>query len=149
MRAVVQRCSRAEVRVAGHVLGRIAVGFVVLLGAGEGDSDDDLAYVVEKIATLRVFADAEGKMNLALTDVGGAVLLISQFTLYGDCRKGRRPSFVHALEPGAARAYYLRCAEALTARGIPVETGEFGAMMDVDLVNDGPVTLLIDSRKTF
>ena len=149
MRAVVQRCSRAEVRVSGRVLGRIGVGFVVLLGAGEGDSEGDLAYVVEKIATLRVFADGEGKMNRSLGDVGGAVLLISQFTLYGDCRKGRRPSFAHALEPGAAAALYVRCAEALSARGIPVETGEFGAMMDVDLVNDGPVTLLIDSRKTF
>ena len=149
MRAVIQRCSRAQVRVGGRVLGQVGTGFVVLLGAGQGDTGEDLAYVVEKIATLRVFADAEGKMNLALSDVGGAVLLISQFTLHGDCRKGRRPSFVHALEPVAAKALYLGCAEALRARGIPVETGEFGAMMEVDLVNDGPVTLLVDSKKVF
>ncbi len=149
MRAVVQRCSRAEVRVSGRVLGKVGRGFVVLLGAGAGDTDDDLSYVVDKIATLRVFSDADGKMNLALPDVGGAVLLISQFTLYGDCRKGRRPSFVHALEPAAAKAFYLRCADALGLRGIPVELGEFGADMEVDLVNDGPVTLLIDSRKAF
>lgn len=149
MRAVVQRVSRAEVRVGGEVIGRVGRGFLVLLGAAEGDTGEDVAYLADKIAGLRVFADPEGKMNLALADVGGAVLVVSQFTLLGDCRKGRRPSFVHALAPEAASALYEQLVADLRGRGIVVATGSFGAMMEVELVNDGPVTLLVDSRKTF
>jgi D-tyrosyl-tRNA(Tyr) deacylase len=149
MRAVVQRVSRAAVRVDDAVIGSIERGFLVLLGAEAGDTDADLEYLVEKVVGLRVFADAEGKMNLALADVAGGVLVVSQFTLLGDCRKGRRPSFVHALEPAQARAYYERFAAAIAARGRRGATGSVGAHMAVELVNDGPVTLLLDSKKAF
>ena len=149
MRAVVQRVSRAEVRVDGAVVGRIGRGLVVLLGAGAGDGEPDVAWMADKIAGLRVFPDEQGQMNRALSDVGGAVLVVSQFTLYGDCRKGRRPSFVDALPPGPAEALYDAFVARLRAAGVPVETGRFRARMDVELVNDGPVTLLLDSRKTF
>lgn len=149
MRAVVQRVSRASVTVQGQVTGRIDRGFVVLLAAGQGDTEADLSYMVEKIARLRVFPDDAGKMNLDLLTVGGAILAISQFTLYGDCRKGRRPSFVHALEPGEATRLFDGYVEATRALGLTVETGVFGAHMDVELLNDGPVTLLIDSKKGF
>lgn len=149
MRAVVQRVSRAEVRVAGEVVGRIGRGFVVLVGAGTGDGDPDADWLADKVAGLRVFADDEGQMNRALADVGGAVLAVSQFTLYGDCRKGRRPSFIDALPPAPAEALYDRFVARLRAAAVPVETGRFRAMMEVDLVNDGPVTLLLDSRKQF
>jgi D-tyrosyl-tRNA(Tyr) deacylase len=149
MRAVVQRVSRAEVRVEGATIGRIARGFCVLLGAADDDGDDDVAWMAEKIAGLRVFADDNGQMNLALAEVGGAVLVISQFTLYGDCRKGRRPSFVKAARPELAEPLYEKLVAALRAGGLPVETGRFRAMMDVELVNDGPVTLLLDSKRTF
>jgi D-aminoacyl-tRNA deacylase len=148
VRAVVQRVSRAEVRVEGEVTGRIGRGLVVLLAAGSDDNHDDLAYTVDKVVNLRIFPDAQGNMNLALSDVGGALLVVSQFTLYGDCRKGRRPSFVQAMAPGPAEQMYEQFVAA-ARRLAPVETGRFRAMMDVELVNDGPVTLLIDSKKAF
>jgi D-aminoacyl-tRNA deacylase len=149
MRAVVQRVSQAAVSVAGEVQGRIDRGLLVLLAAGEGDTPTDLDYLVRKVTGLRIFEDDEGKMNRAVADVGGGLLVVSQFTLYGDCRKGRRPSFVHSMEPGAAdqmvQDFVARCREL----GVPTETGVFGAHMEVTLTNDGPVTLLLDSTKTF
>lgn len=148
MRAVVQRVSRADVTVAGEVTGAIGKGFMVLLGVGEGDTPRDADYVADKIANLRVFEDADGKMNLSLADVGGGVLLISQFTLYGDTRHGRRPSFIRAARPEAAVPLYERVKDALLGMGIVVQTGVFQTHMDVSLVNDGPVTLMIDSEKT-
>lgn len=148
MRAVVQRVSRADVTVAGEVTGAIGKGFMVLLGVGEGDTPRDADYVADKIANLRVFEDADGKMNLSLADVGGGVLLISQFTLYGDTRHGRRPSFIRAARPEAAVPLYERVKDALLGMGIMVQTGVFQTHMDVSLVNDGPVTLMIDSEKT-
>jgi D-tyrosyl-tRNA(Tyr) deacylase len=149
MRAVIQRVSRARVTVEGQTVGAIERGFLVLLGVGQGDTAADAEYLAEKTAGLRVFADAEGKMNLALADAGGAVLVVSQFTLYGDCRKGRRPSFDEAAAPELANSLYHKYAEALRTRGLHVETGTFQAMMDVELVNDGPVTLLLDSGRLF
>jgi len=149
VRAVVQRVSRAEVRVEGTVTGRIARGFMVLLGAADDDGDEDVAWMAEKIAGLRVFADENGQMNKALAEVGGAVLVVSQFTLLGDCRKGRRPSFVKAARPELAEPLYQKLVAQLRAGGLPVETGKFRAMMDVELVNDGPVTLLLDSKRVF
>ena len=149
MRAVVQRVSRAQVRVEGQVVGDIGQGLLVLLGAGHGDGPDDADYLVEKLVGLRVFADEHGKMNLPVKDVGGAMLVVSQFTLYGDTRKGRRPSFVGALEPEAARALVDRFARGCAEAGIRVATGRFGADMDVEMVNHGPVTLLLDSRRAF
>jgi D-tyrosyl-tRNA(Tyr) deacylase len=150
MRAVVQRCRRGSVTVAGEVVGAIDHGLVVLLGAGRGDTESDVAYVVDKLANLRIFPDDDGKMNRSVLDVAGGVLLISQFTLYGDTRKGRRPAFVDALEPGPAEALYERAVAAVRAAGVVrVATGVFRADMQVELVNDGPVTILIDSRKQF
>ena len=145
MRAVVQRVSRAEVRVAGAVTGRIGRGLVVLLGVGRDDSEAEAAWMLDKIAGLRIFADDAGKMNLSLEDIGGGLLVVSQFTLYGDTRKGRRPSFIDAAPPELASALYDRFVEIAKARGLEVGTGVFQAMMDVDLVNDGPVTLIIES----
>jgi len=146
VRVVLQRVSRAEVRVDGRVTGRIGAGLVVLAGFAPGDADATLEWMAEKILTLRVFGDAQGKMNLALDDVGGALLVVSQFTLYGDAHKGRRPSFVNAAPPEAAIPLYQRFVALLRERsgGIRVETGEFGAMMEVELVNDGPVTLILE-----
>ena len=144
MRAVVQRVSRAAVRVDGETVGAIGRGFVVLAGFAPADDESALAWMAEKLAGLRVFGDAEGKMNLGLADVGGAMLVVSQFTLYGDASKGRRPSFVGAAPPGPAEALYDRFVGLLRERGVRVETGRFGAMMDVELVNDGPVTLLLE-----
>ena len=149
MRAVVQRVSEASVEVEGAVVGATGPGFLVLLGVEEGDTPADADYLAEKIAGLRVFNDADGKMNLSLGDTGGGVLLISQFTLHGDCRRGKRPSFITAARPETAIPLYERAAEQLRARGVPVATGVFGAHMAVRLVNDGPVTLLLDSRKGF
>jgi D-aminoacyl-tRNA deacylase len=150
MRAVVQRARRASVQVDGQTVGSIEHGLVVLLGAGAGDGANDLAYIVDKVAHLRIFKDDAGKMNLSVKDVGGGVLLISQFTLYGDARQGRRPAFTGALEPVAARALCDQARDGLRAAGVArVETGEFGADMQVELVNDGPVTILLDSRKLF
>ena len=146
MRVVLQRVSRAEVRVGGRVTGAIGAGFVVLAGFAPTDTDETLAWMAEKIVGLRVFADADGKMNRSLADVGGGLLVVSQFTLYGDARKGRRPSFTDAAPPEAAVPLYERFVALLRERagGLPVATGEFGAMMEVELVNDGPVTLLLE-----
>jgi len=150
MRAVVQRVSRASVTVGGRITGEISLGLLVLLGAGAGDGANDLAYLVDKITNLRIFADDAGKMNRSVLDVGGGVLVVSQFTLYGDARQGRRPAFTGALEPVAARALYEQSLVAIRAAGVArVEAGEFGADMKVDLSNDGPVTILLDSRKLF
>jgi D-tyrosyl-tRNA(Tyr) deacylase len=150
MRAVVQRVSRAEVRVDGEVLGKIGEGLCVLLGAGKGDGADDVASLVDKVVNLRIFEDADGKMNRSLLDVAGGLLVVSQFTLYVDARKGRRPSFVDALEPEPANALYESFVSSCRAAGVShVATGRFRAMMEVDLVNWGPVTILLDSKKTF
>jgi len=150
MRAVVQRVSRASVTVEGRVTGAIDAGLLVFLGAGAGDGANDLAYLVDKIANLRIFPDDVGKMNRSVLDTAGGVLVVSQFTLYGDARQGRRPAFTGALEPIAARALYDQALVALRAAGVArVEAGEFGASMQVELLNDGPVTILLDSRKLF
>ena len=133
----------------GESVGRIGRGLLILLGAGVGDGEVDAAYLADKVAGLRIFPGGDGQMNLALADVGGAVLVVSQFTLNGDCRKGRRPAFVDALGAGPAEALYQSFVARLRASGLAVETGRFRAMMDVELVNDGPVTLLLDSRKQF
>lgn len=145
MRAVIQRVSRARVTVEGLVTGTIERGLLVLLGVGRGDTAADADYLADKTAGLRVFADAEGKMNRSITDIGGALLVVSQFTLYGDCRKGRRPSFDQAAPPDLARALYEHYVEVLRSLGLPVQTGIFQAMMQVELVNDGPVTLVVES----
>ena len=149
MRAVVQRVSRAKVTVAGEIAGEIGPGFLVLLGVAEGDTTEDARYLAQKIAGLRVFEDAEGKMNLSLADVGGEMLVVSQFTLLGDCRKGRRPSFVAAARPEQADDLYHQFVAAVKEQGLGVGTGRFQQHMDVELVNDGPVTLLLDSGKAF
>lgn len=149
MRAVIQRVKRAEVRVDGAVVGRVGLGFVVLLGVGKNDTAAAAEDLAAKTVGLRVFEDGEGKMNLSLLEVGGQVLCVSQFTLYGDCRKGRRPSFDQAAGPDQALALYESYVNILRNRGIPTETGRFRAMMEVELVNDGPVTLLLDSARTF
>ncbi|MEZ6124117.1 MAG: D-aminoacyl-tRNA deacylase [Planctomycetaceae bacterium] len=149
MRAVVQRVSCASVTVNEQIVGQIRKGFLVLLGVAAEDTQEDAIWMSGKIADLRVFEDSEGRMNIGLSDVGGAVLLVSQFTLLGDCRTGKRPSFIAAARPDSARQLYASVAAELKGRGIPVETGTFQAHMDVRLTNDGPVTLLLDSRKTF
>jgi D-aminoacyl-tRNA deacylase len=149
MRAVVQRVSRAEVRVADEVVGRIERGLCVLVGAASDDGEDDARALVDKIAGLRIFPDEAGQMNRALGEVGGGLLLISQFTLLGDARKGRRPSFIDALAPGPAEALYDRVVALARHTGLPVATGRFRADMQVELVNDGPVTILIDTKKRF
>ena len=149
MRAVIQRVSEASVTVDQVVSGRIQRGFLVLVGVADDDEEKDALWIAEKIAGLRVFEDSDEKMNLSLADVQGAVLLVSQFTLFGDCRKGRRPSFVEAARPEKARAIYEKLAENLRQLGLVVETGVFQAHMEVRLLNDGPVTLLLDSRKLF
>ena len=141
---MLQRVSRAAVRVGGNTVGAIGRGFLVLAGFAPGDSEAALAWMAEKIAGLRIFTDREGKMNLPLADVGGAVLVISQFTLYGDVAKGRRPSFTDAAPPEIAEGLYRRFVELLRQGHLPVETGTFGAVMEVELVNDGPVTLVIE-----
>jgi D-tyrosyl-tRNA(Tyr) deacylase len=137
------------VRVDGEVAGRIARGFLVLLGVGKEDTETDADYLVEKICGLRVFEDGEGKMNVSLEDVGGALLVISQFTLYGDVRKGRRPSFDAAAPPGKAKALYEYFLQKTKERGVRVESGVFQASMSVELINEGPVTILCDSKRTF
>ena len=146
MRVLLQRVSRAEVRVHDRVTGRIARGYLLLVGITHDDTEGRAVKLAEKVAGLRLFPDADGKMNLALADVGGAVLVVSQFTLYGDARKGRRPSFTDAARPEVAVPLYERVITLLRGHGIPVETGEFGADMQVDLLNDGPVTLMLDSE---
>jgi D-aminoacyl-tRNA deacylase len=150
MRAVVQRVTHASVTVEGRRVGAIDAGLLVLLGAGHGDGADDLAYLVDKIVNLRIFADEAGKMNRSVLDLGGGVLVVSQFTLYGDARRGRRPAFTDAMEPVAARALYEQSLEALRRAGVGrVEAGVFAADMKVELLNDGPVTILLDSKKGF
>ena len=149
MRAVVQRVTSAKVTVDDRVTGEIGAGLLVLLGVEQGDSPSDLQYITAKIRDLRIFADEAGKMNLSVLDTRGAVLVVSQFTLSGDARNGRRPSFATAAPPQIARALYEAVVRELRASGLRVETGEFQAMMQVALVNDGPVTILLDSRKTF
>ena len=147
MRAVVQRVSRGAVRVDGAATGEVGRGLVVLLGVAAGDGDEDARWMADKVAQLRIFEDAEGKMNRSVEDVGGGVLVVSQFTLLGDARKGNRPSFVEAAPPEAANALYEKVCARLRERGLPVGTGLFRAHMDVELVNDGPVTILLDSRR--
>jgi len=149
VRAVVQRVARASVRVDGRRVGEIGRGLLVLVGVGRDDGPSDADYVAGKVAALRIFDDGQGKLNRAVGEAGGAVLLVSQFTLYGDCRKGRRPSFDAAAPPEAARGLYEDVARRLRAHGLRVETGEFQALMQVELVNDGPVTVLLDSRRGF
>ena len=149
MRAVIQRVSRARVTVNGEVTGEIGPGFLVLLGVSNRDGEKDADYLVEKTLNLRVFEDAEGKMNLSLLDTGGGLLVVSQFTLYGDTRRGRRPSFIDAAAPDEANRLYEYFVDECRKRVEKVETGRFQAMMDVELVNDGPVTILIDSGKLF
>jgi D-tyrosyl-tRNA(Tyr) deacylase len=143
--AVVQRVSRATVRVDSRVTGEIGAGLLVLLGVRHGDGEADAGWLAAKIASLRIFPDAEGKMNRGLDEAGGAMLVVSQFTLLGDCVKGRRPSFTHAAPPAEANRLYERFCAAARELGVRVETGVFQAMMEVELVNDGPVTLLVDS----
>lgn len=149
MRAVVQRVTQACCRVEGRTTGEIGLGLVVLLGVGRNDTVQDAAYLAEKTATLRIFADEQGKMNRSLLDVGGAALVISQFTLYGDARGQRRPSFVQAAPPEEGRRLYEEYVRALRELGVRVETGVFQAHMQVELTNDGPVTILLDSEKNF
>jgi D-tyrosyl-tRNA(Tyr) deacylase len=149
VRAVVQRVSRAEVRVDGQVTGSVGRGLLVLLGVARDDAEADARGLAEKVAALRVFEDPSGKMNLAVAEVGGGVLVVSQFTLLGDARKGNRPSFVDAAPPDAANALYQLFCGVLRSRGLAVGTGVFRAHMDVELTNDGPVTLLLDSRRLF
>jgi len=149
MRAVVQRVARAEVRVGDRVTGTIAGGLLVLVGAHRDDSDRDVRWLSDKLVNLRVFEDSEGQMNRSLLDTGGEMLIVSQFTLLGDCRKGRRPSWSSAAPPELAKSLYLQLVEQVGRHGIRTATGEFQAMMDVSLVNNGPVTLLLDSQKHF
>jgi D-tyrosyl-tRNA(Tyr) deacylase len=149
MRAVVQRVSRASVTVDEGVVGQIGRGLVVLLGVEQDDAEADAHLLADKVVQLRIFDDAEGKMNLALLDIAGAALVVSQFTLLGDCRKGRRPSFLQAAAPELAERLYEAFVAAVAVQGIHVATGKFRATMQVELVNDGPVTLLLDSRKRF
>jgi len=144
MRVLLQRVSRAEVRVGARVTGRIDRGYLLFIGLTHTDEESALTWMADKVVGLRLFADADDKMNLALADVGGALLVVSQFTLYGDAVKGRRPSFVDAARPDVAIPLYERFVALLRERGVSVETGEFGAMMDVELVNDGPVTLWLE-----
>ncbi len=146
MRVVVQRCLRAEVAVSGKVTARIGQGLVLLVGVTHGDSEEDAAYLADKIAHLRIFEDGDGKMNRSLLETGGEVLSVSQFTLYGDCRKGRRPNFMAAAKPEQAEPLYEKLNDGLRRQGLAVQTGVFGAMMDVGLVNWGPVTLILESR---
>jgi len=148
VRAVVQRVSSASVSVDGKEVAAIGGGFLVLLGVAAEDGPEDADYIARKVADLRVFRDDEGKMNRSLRDVGGSVLVISQFTLYGDCRKGRRPSYTAAAPPELAERLYEDVAARIGRAGIPTSKGVFGAMMDISLVNDGPVTLLLDSSKS-
>lgn len=149
MRAVIQRVSEASVKVDGEVTGSTGPGLLVLLGVDEVDTEADAAYLADKIVELRIFNDDAGKFNLSLLETGGGVLVVSQFTLHGDCRRGRRPSFTRAARPEHAVPLYERFIALLHARGLHVGAGVFGAHMDVSLVNDGPVTLLLDSKKEF
>lgn len=147
MKAVLQRVQSAEVFVDGRLTGKIGKGLLVFIGVGKGDEESDLSYMASKIPDLRIFEDTSGKFNLSLKEIKGEILLVSQFTLYGDCRKGRRPSFTDAEDPALAKDFYERLIKRLREEGVPVQTGEFQAKMEVHLINDGPVTLLLDSKK--
>jgi D-aminoacyl-tRNA deacylase len=147
MKVVVQRAKKATVTVNGEVVGAIGHGLVLLVGVTHSDTIEDVAFIADKIAHLRIFEDEAGKMNLSVLDVGGDILSVSQFTLYGDCRKGRRPNFMEAAKPDHALPLYEALNEALRQKGIRVETGKFGAMMEVELINDGPVTLIVESKE--
>ncbi|MFC4076873.1 D-aminoacyl-tRNA deacylase [Salinithrix halophila] len=147
MRIVLQRAKNARVTVDGRSVGEIAHGLVCLVGFTEGDGELEIRWMADKLIHLRIFEDEEGRMNRSLLETGGAILSVSQFTLYGDCRKGRRPNFMAAAEPGIAKDLYHRFNEELRCRGVPVETGIFGAMMEVSLTNDGPVTLTLESKE--
>ncbi len=147
MRAVIQRVKRAEVRIDGQTVGAIEHGLLVLLGVKKGDTMDDVDYLARKTAALRIFDDKEGKMNLSLADVGGKVLAVSQFTLYGDTKKGNRPSFIEAAKHEQAQDLYRKFVKRLRMEGIDVETGRFAAIMEVELINHGPVTIIIDSKQ--
>ncbi|MBI5832550.1 MAG: D-tyrosyl-tRNA(Tyr) deacylase [Armatimonadetes bacterium] len=149
MRAVVQRVRSARVTVDDEVTGEIGAGLVVFAAVGAADAEADLAQMAEKIAGLRIFNDADGKFNLSLREVGGSILAVSQFTLFGDARRGRRPSFIEAAPPDQARALFERFVELLRGTGLPVETGRFQAAMQVDVCNDGPVTILLDTERRF
>jgi D-tyrosyl-tRNA(Tyr) deacylase len=146
LKAVIQRVSRGGVSVDGKVIGSIRQGFVILLGVADGDGQEDAFYLADKITNLRIFEDAGGKMNRSIGDIGGSMLVISQFTLLADCRKGRRPSFGRAARPDEAEALYTDFSDRVRANGIPVTTGQFGAYMAVSIENDGPVTIIIDSQ---
>jgi D-aminoacyl-tRNA deacylase len=149
MRAVIQRVKHAKVEVESRTVGQIGPGLLVFLGVEQGDGEMDMEYICSKITGLRIFEDDQEKMNLSVNDVGGAVLVVSQFTLCGDARHGRRPSFSNAAPPDEGERWYLAAVESLKRAGLAVETGQFRAMMDVSLVNDGPVTILLDSRRVF
>jgi len=149
MRAVIQRVSKAKVSVDGRVVSSISKGLLVLLGVSGDDTEADVQYLADKTINLRIFEDSEGKMNLSVNDIDGEILVISQFTLYGDCRKGRRPSFTDAARPEKAIPLYESYIKSLTNMGRNPKTGVFQALMDVELINDGPVTILLDSKKTF
>ena len=146
MRAVVQRVTNADVKIDGRVNGKIDDGLLVLLGVGNGDTEEDMKYIADKIIKLRIFSDENDKMNLSLEDVGGSMLVISQFTLYGDCSHGRRPYFGNAMEPVSANEMYEKFVAYIRVQGIHTETGEFGADMKVSLTNDGPVTIILESK---
>ncbi|MDO4179283.1 MAG: D-aminoacyl-tRNA deacylase [Phascolarctobacterium sp.] len=149
MRAVVQRVSQASVTSEGKLTGKITKGLLVLLGVADGDTDKDLAYIVNKVCGLRIFEDENDKMNLSVKDVGGKILAVSQFTLFGDCRNGKRPAFVTAAKPDIAQSYYEKFVKGCETEGLQVECGVFRTHMMVDLTNDGPVTILLDSTKLF
>lgn len=147
MKAVLQRVHSSSVTVNGTKIANIGKGLLVLLGVGEGDTKEDADILIRKLPHIRIFEDPEGKMNLSLTDIQGEMLIVSQFTLFGDCRKGRRPSFCHAAAPEIANELYLYVADELKKQGVRVQTGQFAAMMDVALINDGPVTLILDTKE--
>lgn len=149
MRAVVQRVKQANVKVEEEMVGCIQQGLLVFLGVEKDDTGDDLNYIVDKVTNLRIFEDQAGKMNLSVKDIDGAILAVSQFTLFGDCRKGRRPSFIRAADLELAKGYYNEFVQKIHKMGIPVADGVFQAKMAVSLINDGPVTILLDSKKTF
>ena len=149
MRLVIQKVSQSNVKVDGKIVGEIGKGYMVLVGITEGDDEKIVDKMVDKLVNLRIFEDTENKMNLSLIDIGGSILSISQFTLYANCKKGRRPSFVEAAKPEIAKPLYEYFNQKLVEKGIPVETGVFGAMMEVSLINDGPVTIILDSKELF
>ncbi len=149
MRAVIQRVKSASVKVDGELVSEIGTGLLIFLGVAHNDTETELQYIANKVANLRIFEDSDGKMNLSLLDTGGSALVVSQFTLYGDCRKGRRPSFIGAARPEVANALYEQFISLLKELNIPTVGGTFQAMMDVQLINDGPVTILLDSDKQF